>query len=325
MEQILYLNHAQLESLGLDMPALIDLLEGAFRQQAAGQVQMPPKIFFHTEGDRFCSAMVTASPALGYAGCKWQTGDPHNPERGLPYIQGLYLLNDAETGRMLAIMDARWITGRRTAAASALVARYQARAGARRLAILGCGLQGRAHLEALAAEVGSLEQCTVFDIAPAVQKQFIDELDGQFNGLAVAGAPSAREAIREADIVITGGPIQTRRAATIQPEWIAPGALVVTIDYDSYVTDACIEAMDIVMTDDIAQLQEAQRTEGKFTGVARLDTDIPRLIASGQGRRTGPGQRILSFNLGVALEDLATAAECLERARARGIGVTLTL
>ena len=87
-----FLSGADLDGLGLGMGELVDILEEAFRAKAAGGVAMPPKIFFHRDGPRFYSSMVSASPALGYAGCKWQSGDPDNPARSLPYIQGLYIL-----------------------------------------------------------------------------------------------------------------------------------------------------------------------------------------------------------------------------------------
>ena len=109
------------------------------------------------------------------------------------------------------------------------------------------------------------------------------------------------------------------------PDWVAPGALVITIDYDSYVTDACIGAMDLVLTDDRGQIEDARKNEGKFPGVTRIDADNAELIAHGSGRRTRDDQRILAFNLGIALEDVATAAEIYRRAEASDAGILLDL
>ncbi len=324
MQDIVYLNGRHLDQLQLDKSQMVDILEDIFRYKASGETLMPPKVFFHHDEDRFYSAMTSCAPVLGYAGCKWQSGDPGNPPRGLPYIQGLFILTDNSTGEMLAVMDAKWITGQRTAAASALVARYQARRGATELAILGCGLQGRAHLEILAAELPSLRQCRVFDILPDVQDAFVNELDGICNGIEVTGVQSAELAIRDADLVITGGPIQQHRNASIPATWIKSGALVVTIDYDSYVTDECIAAMDLVVTDDREQIEDARINEGKFTGVTRIDADNGEMIAAGKGLRQTCDQRIMAFNLGIALEDLAVAVEILRRAREKGLGTRLS-
>lgn len=323
MREIIYLNEAHLDSLDLELASIVNILEELFRYKAAGDTLMPPKLFFHLPGDRFYSAMASCCPPLGYAGGKWQSGDPANPSRGLPYIQGLFILNENETGQMVAIIDARWITGKRTAAASALVARYQARKGSEVLALLGCGLQGRVHLETLATEVASLKLCRVFDIVPERQAAYVEEMDGRFNGVQVVGADSAESAVRGADIVIPGGRIHAERNPTIVSDWIKPGALIVTIDYDSYVTDECIAAMDIVLTDDYGQIQDARQKEGKFLGVTRIDADNAEMIAHGKGRRQNDEQRILAFNLGIALEDVATAAEILQRANEKGIGIKL--
>ncbi len=323
MGKILYLNAEDLESLDLDMSTIVDTLEDMFRLKAAGKTLMPPKIFFHLEGDRFYSAMASCCPPLGYAASKWQSGDPSNPSRGLPYIQGLFVLSEYETGQVISIMDAKWITGRRTAAASALVARYQARVGSEVLCLLGCGLQGRAHLEAMAGEVPTLRKCRVYDIFPEREAAYIEEMDRRFGGIEVIGCDSAESAIRGADIIVPGGPIKEERNATIVPEWIKSGALIVTIDYDSYVTDECIAAMDIVLTDDSSQIEDARKNEHKFLGVKRIDADNSELIASGKARRSNDNERIIAFNLGIALEDLATAAEVLKHARENNVGIEL--
>jgi ornithine cyclodeaminase/alanine dehydrogenase len=323
MRDITYLNSDHLDDLNLDMAEIVDMLESVFRLKAAGAVGMPPKIFFHHDGDRFYSAMTSSCQPLGFAGCKWQSGDPVNPSRGLPNIQGLYILNDNNSGEMLAVMDAGWITGKRTAAASALVARFQARKSAEELAILGCGVQGRAHLEALSGELPSLAKCRVFDIAPQVQNDFVAALDCRHNNIRVSGCDSAEQAVRGADVIVTGGPITHVRKPLIPSEWVKGGALLVTIDYDSYVTDECIAAMDIVLTDDREQIEDARRNEGKFTGVTRLDTDIAAMISVGRGIRQDDAQRIMAFNLGIALEDVATAAEIYRLALEKKIGISL--
>ena len=323
MTDLLYLNASHLDALDLGMSDIVDILEEVFRHKATGVTRNPPKMFFYTEGDRFMSAMGSACAPLGYAGAKWQSGNPENPARGLPYIQGLYVLNEYESGRMVAILDSKWITGKRTAAASALVARYQARAGSQVLALLGGGVQGRAHLEAMAAEVASLSLCRVYDTVPERRRAFVEEMDGRFGDIRVESASSAEDAIRDADIVVPGGPITAVRRASIVSEWIAPGALVVAIDYDSYVSDECIAAMDLVLTDDRGQIEDAREREGKFLGVTRIDADNAEMIVQGGGLRRNDGQRILAFNLGIALEDVATAAEAFRRAKERGVGVRL--
>ncbi len=318
-----FLSGADLDALGLGMGEIVDILEAAFRAKAAGGVTMPPKIFFHRGGPRFYSSMVSASPALGYAGCKWQSGDPGNPDIGLPYIQGLYILTEDATGRMRAVMDAEWITGRRTAAASGLVIGHLAKAGDRTLGILGCGLQARAHLEAVHAVRPQFDACVCYDIVPERQERFAAEMAGRFGFASIAGMSGPEEVARNSDVLVTGGPIQKDRRPVVRPDWIGRGALVVTIDYDSYVTDEAIRAMDLVLTDDYGQIEDARRNEGKFPAVTRVDATVAELVAHGKGARTSDAQRIMVFNLGIALEDLAVAVEALNRAERSGVGTML--
>jgi ornithine cyclodeaminase/alanine dehydrogenase len=319
-----YIHAEALEHLGFSMGEIVDIMEEAFRAKARGQAIMPPKVFFYRDGDRFYSAMTSASPDLGFGGCKWQSGDPENCTRGLPYIQGLYILNEEATGQIRALMDAEWITAQRTAAASALVVKFQARANAERLGILGCGLQGRKHLDAIKAVRPDLKECACYDVRPEAQARFIEEM-GAKHDMKMIGASCPEEVCRASDILITGGPIEVVRKPTIVPDWINPGCLVVTIDYDSYVTDEAIAAMDIILTDDLGQVEEEQRTNQKFLGVQRFDATLAELVASGKGKRTSDSQRILAFNLGIAFEDLAFAIHILSRAEAQGVGISLPI
>ena len=322
-KSIRFLSRTDLDTLGLGMGETIDILEGAFRAKAAGKAIMPPKIFFHRHGPRFYSAMVSASPDLGYAGCKWQSGDPDNPSLGLPYIQGLYILTEDATGQMRAIIDAEWITGQRTAAASGLVVRHLAKDSDRTLGILGCGLQGRKHLEAVHAARPQFDRCVCYDLVPERQERFIEEMTGRFGFDSIAGMTGPEAVARNCDVLVTGGPIQKDRKPVIQSSWIRAGTLIVTIDYDSYVTDEAIRSMDLVLTDDYGQIEDARRNEGKFPGVIRVDSEVAELVAHGKGARTSDEQRILVFNLGIALEDLATAIEILNRAERADVGTRL--
>ena len=93
--QLLYLSQADVESVGLTMAEIIDLLETAFQEKGAGRVEMPPKPGIHPgEGDNFIHAMPAYIPAMNSAGVKWVSGFPENHKRGLPYITGLLILND---------------------------------------------------------------------------------------------------------------------------------------------------------------------------------------------------------------------------------------
>src|SRR5579864_8414405 len=161
------------------MQEIISALDGMFREKAKGRVEMPAKIGIHTMPDAFIHAMPAAISELKAAGMKWVSGYPANNERGLPYITGLLILNDYETGIPLAVMDCTWITAQRTGAATALAAKYLARPDCETIGILGCGVQGRSNLEALRL-LFPLKKIYAYDIDFKRAATYAREMQSQF-------------------------------------------------------------------------------------------------------------------------------------------------
>ncbi|MBW2326202.1 MAG: hypothetical protein JRF45_06875 [Deltaproteobacteria bacterium] len=141
--RLLYLSQKDVVSVGLTMTEIIETLEVAFREKGRGNTEMPPKPGIHPGGeDNFIHAMPAYIPALNAAGVKWVSGFPGNQKKGLPYITGLLILNDPETGIPISVMDCVWITAVRTGAATALSARHLARPESSVVGVLGCGVRG---------------------------------------------------------------------------------------------------------------------------------------------------------------------------------------
>lgn len=319
--EILYLSHADMNEVGLSVAEIVELLDYGFKAKGAGRADLPAKHWIARPHDRFFSAMSSYIPDLGFSGCKWQSGDPANSARKLPYIQGLYLLTEDEFGIPVAIMDAEWITGFRTAAASALAIKYLMKPGAASLAILGCGLQGRVHLEAISAVMPGLRHVKVFDIRREAAERFARELGPKVH-VDIHVAVSAEEAVRESDVVLSGGPIVASPQPTIEPDWLAEGVVGVTIDYDSYWTPAAMKTMALIVTDDRGQIEHLKEY-GLFLGVPKLDGELADIVVGTLPGRRSATDRILCFNLGIAIEDLVTAVEMYKRAKEKGIGRVL--
>ena len=145
MTEIVYLSRQEVSDLLPPIPEQIDLVAGTYRSMAAGRVELPPKPGIHPRQDAFIHAMPAYLEDTDVAAIKWVSGYPSNKALGLPYINGLMIVNDAATGMPIAIMDAAEITAARTAAASGACIRHWAPAGWTRAAIIGCGEQGRYH------------------------------------------------------------------------------------------------------------------------------------------------------------------------------------
>jgi ornithine cyclodeaminase/alanine dehydrogenase len=321
-QQLLYLSLADVEQVGLGMSTVIDLLEQAFRDKGAGKVEMPPKPGIHTQPDAFIHAMPAFIPSMRSAGIKWVSGYPENQARGLPYISGLLILNDVETGLPYAVMDCTWITGSRTGAASALAAKYLARPGSEVAGILACGVQGRTNLEALSV-LFPLKRVYAYDIVAEVQAQYVEEMSVLL-GLEVVGVQEPRQAVVDSDLVVTSGPILKHPEPPIEKDWLKPGAFGSAVDFDSYWQPEALAQMDRISTDDHDQFHY-YRSAGYFQHTPDPYADLGEIVAGLKPGREGDDERTLAINLGLAMDDMAVAPEIYRRAKELGIGTWLPL
>jgi len=321
-QQILYLSQADVTRVNLEMGTVISLLETAFREKGAGKVEMPPKPGIHTMPDAFIHAMPAFIPALRSAGIKWVSGYPDNHKLGLPYITGLLILNDVETGIPYAVMDCAWITAYRTGAATALSAKYLARADSKTAGILGCGVQGRTNLEALKV-IFSVERVYAYDINPDQQQRYVKEMSAKLD-VEVIGVKEPKQAVVESDLVVTSGPILKHPTPTIEKDWLQPGGFGSAVDFDSYWTADALSQMDRICTDDHAQFQY-YKSIGYFQTTPDPYADLGEIAACLKPGRQNSQERTLAVNLGLALDDMAVAPEIYRRARVMGIGTELSL
>ena len=321
-QKILYLSQADVASVGVTMKEIIDALEIAFREHGNARTEMPPKPGVHTQPDAFIHAMPAYIPALHSVGMKWVSGYPENYKRGLPYITGLMILNDDETGVPLAVMDCTWITAMRTGAATALAAKYLARAESESVGILGCGVQGRTNLEALKV-LFPIKRIVAYDSLPDVLERYADEMQKRF-GVQVVKAKQPREAVEGLDMVVTAGPILRKPHATIKAGWLKPGAFASLVDFDSYWEGAAMKEVSKFCTDDIPQF-EHYREVGYFQDVPPIYASLGELVAGIKRGRENAIEKTIACNLGLALDDMATAPIVYKRAMERGIGVWLPL
>ncbi len=320
--EVLYLSYADVERVGMTMSEVIDAVESGFVEKGSGSAEVPPKPGIHTQPDAFIHAMPAYLPNLGVAGMKWVSGYPENYRLNLPYITGLLILNDPVTGIPLCVMDCMWITAMRTAAASAVAAKYLANSDSSVLAICGAGVQGRSNAEALSLVMKGLKTLKVYDIRSEALETFVSEAAGKY-AFEVVPVGSPEEAVMDADIVITAGPILKHPDPAIPASWFKRGALAVPLDFDSYWKDDALQCADHFFTDDIEQL-EYYRTVGYFGGAPTAEGDMGDVVAGRVGRHS-PSERIVCMNLGLAIEDMATAIIVYTRALEAGLGRMLPL
>jgi alanine dehydrogenase len=320
---IRYLSGSDVEACLPPLERQIALAEEALRALGEG-AEMPAKIGVHPRPPALLHAMPAWLRARDLVGLKWVSAFPGNAARGLPAIQGLIVLNDAETGLPTCILEAARITAARTAAVSGVALRWLAPVGARRAAILGAGVQARSHVPVLAAVMPGL-QLHIFDRHPE-RAAALAEAAGAQPGVAVAeAAPSAEAAVREAEVVVTASSLGSVRQV-MTPDWLAAGALVVALDFATYASAALARAASAFVVDDREQFL-AYRAAGHFDGYPDpTDTlgEAASAAAAGAPRGRAGGDRPLLVNhLGVGICDVLFGEEVRAAAEERGLGILL--
>jgi len=322
-KEVLYLSYADVAAVGPNMAETIALVEAAFHDKGQGLTQLPAKTALHPlDEDAFLHAMPAWVPSRRAAGVKWVSGYPDNAAKGLPYISGLLILSDPDTGLPLAVMDCAWITAQRTGAVSGLAARHLAPAGASTAALLGAGVQGRTQVRALAT-VLSLQELRVFDVRTAAADALIAELQPEFPALRMRRVKAPDEAVREADVVVSAGPILKHPDPSIRGAWLKPGCLGLPIDFDSMWDGDALRA-DVYLVDDLPQYRFYEQ-QGFFSAAPEPRGDLGDLLAGRCAGRESAEQRIVSMNLGVAIADMPTARAVYECALKQGRGRVLPL
>lgn len=321
--EVLYLSRKDIEDTDLAMAEIINVVEEAFREKGEGKVEMPPKPGIHPKTDAFIHAMPAFIPKMKAAGMKWVSGFPDNRKYNLPYIMGILVLNDLKTGAPLCIMDASWVTAKRTGAATAVAAKYLARKDSEVFGILGCGVEGRSNLEAVLTVFEELEEVRAYDISKANLQRYVSDMTEK-HGLRVVPVGSPKKAVEECDIVVTAGPILKHPKPVIEAGWFGDGCFACPLDFDSYWKPEAMHSMHKFCTDDLDQLVYYQLV-GFFQDIPNVYADLGELATGKKSGRESDSERTMSMNLGLAIEDMATAAKIYEKAKSKGIGIWLEL
>lgn len=307
MTDLIYLTRSEVASLLPDWKAMLDLVEETYVAMSRGDVEMPPKPGIHPRKDAFIHAMPAYLGNSDVAAMKWVAGYPTNKSLGIPYINGLLILNEAATGVPIAVMDCVEITAARTAAASGVCVRRWAPAGWSRVAMLGCGEQANYHADMLVSLNPDVE-IVAYDPNP-------DRADTLRYRSRVAS--SAAQAIDGADIVISAAPIVKEPEPSVFPNLLKTPRLVLPIDFDAVIDRSVIEDADLFLTDNVAQF-EHYRSLGYFK-----QWPAPMASVGERVSEQSSATRIVCCNLGVGALDAAFAGLIRARAAAAGVGTTL--
>ena len=320
-KHILYLSRRDVEAVNLELTRVLPLVESSFVEKAKGTSLMEPKHWYESPDGNFFSAMSAYTPAFNVAGVKWQSGYPRNAIKNLPSLNGYIIINELENGLPIAIMDSTWLTAVRTGIQTGVTAKFLGRRDSEVFGILGCGVQGRTNLNALHLVLPKLRKVLAYDINPGNLGAYIDYVKKA--GLEAVPCRSPKEAIADADVIVTAGPIHQKPASDINPSWLKRGVLAVPLDYDSYWDSEAMRGFDKFVVDDRGQVEHYQELGAYFLEIPKINADLAEVIAGLKPGRSNDAEKIMCMNLGVAIEDTPIAFEIYREAKEKGIGTWL--
>jgi len=322
------LNEQQVHAL-LPMADLIAAMESALAKFSARDVLQPVRTVLTVGPTKaYFGVMPAYVPAPASLGAKLVTVFGENHQKNLPSHLATILLLDPDTGALQAIIDGRYITEARTAAVSAVSARFLANADASTLAIIGSGVQARSHLEAL-QHVRQLREVRIWSPRQRSREQFVDDMSSRVP-VPIIAASSAEAAVRGADLIVL---VTSSPTPVIEDAWVAEGAHVVCVGacrptqqemppalvrrarvYVDSTAAAVVESGDIVMNI-AAGLFDASHIRG----------EIGELVLGRVKGRMAPKDITVFKSLGMAVEDLVAADLVFRRAVEAGAGTELSV
>jgi alanine dehydrogenase len=312
----------------LDLDTCIVAVERAFRLYGEGKTGAPGVLGVHVAGGGFHIKAGVLELGRRYFAAKTNANFPGNPTRhGLPTIQGVIVLADAERGTPLALMDSMEITTLRTGAATAVAAKYLARADVRTATIVGCGTQGRVQLRAVRA-VRAVERVYACDRDAAAAERFAREMAAEL-GLDVRATADLTEGAHASDVIVTCTP---SREPILGLGDVRPGTFIAAVGADSpdkqEITPALMASSRIVV-----DVLEQAATMGDLhhalaAGVltrSDVHAELGDVVAGRKPGRCSSEETIVFDSTGMALQDVAAAVAVYERAVLAGRGLAVTL
>ena len=309
-----YLSERILENLGVTTLDAVGAIEHLINGRAEGTVWSAPKAVVQPPDGRYLMATLAAADDPPFLAVKSLVLNPGNPKRGLKQINASVTLLDSETGLPVAVMDGNWVTAVRTAALSAVAAKRMALPKAEVCAFIGCGVQAQSHLRAFADLFPLCEIRAYGRGRPNIEALCGAALD---LGLDAVPCSSAKDAVTDADLIVTS----VTYSATLEPfldaGWLKPGAFASVTDLAAPWIKDSLSRFDRIVIDDLEQ--EASLPD-KLVPPELVMGDLSALVLGEIPGRGGRQDRTAFIFRAHPLGDLALAALAYRKAVENGLG-----
>jgi ornithine cyclodeaminase/alanine dehydrogenase-like protein (mu-crystallin family) len=307
-----YLSRSILECLAITTHEAIDSIEQLILGQRRGQVWCAPKVVVLPGDDRYIMATLAVADEPRVVATKSLVLNPRNRDRGIAVINSLVTLLDSETGLPLAVVDGNWVTARRTAGLSAIAAKRLARPDSASIAFIGCGVEARSHLDAF-CDLFPVREVRAFGRG-AENRDALCRI-AEARGLIAIASQTSREAISDADLIVTSVTLVPNLAPFLDARWLKPGAFVTSTDLALPWQPEGMAAFQRIVIDD--QEQEAKMSK-PMVAAALVAGDLSGLVCGDIAGRASAEERTAFVFRGLAVGDLALAALAYRRAKSTG-------
>ena len=302
----------------------VQAVEQSFRLHGEGRAPAPGVLGVHAQGGGFHIKAGTLPLSRNYFAAKANANFPGNPVRGLPTIQGIILLFDADDGQILAVMDSSEITILRTGAATAVAAKYLARKDSRVATICGCGNQGRVQLRAISYAL-PLEKAFAWDVQKDAAERFALSMAAEL-GFAVTPVDDLAAALRQSDLCVTSTPA---KKFFIYEKDVPPGMFIAAVGADNEdkqeLDPALLGPTNKVVADVVAQCAAIGDLHHALTAgtptVSGVYAELGEIVCGEKPGRTSAEEITIFDSTGMALQDVASAAIVYEKALTAGKGM----
>jgi ornithine cyclodeaminase len=321
---VLLLSNDEVVAL-LPMGECIPLMQEALVALDGGLVHQPLRTIVRPPGAAGIMGLMPsyasgAHPAFGLKAICVFHG---NAARGKDSHQGAVLLFSAESGELLAVVNASAVTAVRTAAVSGVATRALARADAGDLGVVGAGVQARSHIEAM-SHVRPIRRCRVASRTVESARRLADELGGRY-AFPVEAVGTVEAALRGADLIVTA---TNSAEAVVRREWVSAGAHLNAVGSstpNARELDAGVVAASSLFVD---KVESAVNEAGDYlraaldgaVGPEHIRAELGEVLAGTKPGRTSADEITLFKSLGLAVEDLAAAEYLYRKAKATGAG-----
>jgi ornithine cyclodeaminase/alanine dehydrogenase-like protein (mu-crystallin family) len=327
--QFMFLDQCAVIAAGvLDMPRAMDAVGEAFGLYAEQQCRQPHKVVLRQEDNAECEEYgringlcASLGRPVRALGMKWIASFPQNRDRGLPRASALLILNSPETGFPIAIMDGTVISAMRTGAVTALGARFLAPRPARKIGIIGAGVQARTQILGLKTALPEVEEIAVYNRTRRHADLLAEECWERW-AIEIVPVNTAQQALRDADVALT---ITTAGEPVMLARHINPGALTVQLSGHECEFELISQCKKIV-TDDWEVLKHRGIMSPALMYAQGLLADVDiyaslgELILGLKPGREDSNERIHFAHMGMGIADVALGSSVYERALEKGLG-----